>query len=223
MIMRALAALLALTLVTTFALPVLSAESTKDRRDRLTREALKMPSQAEAALKEKDYDKAIDLYTKALESGAFDTANEGKILFNRGRAQHAKGDCNAAIADYNKSLEIAKVGDVYFSRAICELDLKQPDLALASLDEAIRIDAESAVYRNARCKVLFNKKEFAKALPDCEKALLTQTTDKDLMVATAQSAEQTGNKKRAAEVYAQLLAADPANTIAADGLKRTAK
>ena len=53
MIMRALAALLALTLVTTFALPVLSAESTQARRERLTREAIQLPRQAEAALKEK--------------------------------------------------------------------------------------------------------------------------------------------------------------------------
>jgi Tfp pilus assembly protein PilF len=77
------------------------------------------------------------------------------------------------------------------------------------------------MYRSARCKLLFNKRDFAGALPDCEKALAVTASDKDLMIATAQAAEQTGNRARAAEVYRKLLASDPGNTIATEGLKRT--
>jgi predicted TPR repeat methyltransferase len=57
-------------------------------------------------------------------------------------------------------------------------------------------------------------------MPDCEKALAASPKDTDLMIATAQSAEQTGNRQRAAQVYRQLLAADPGNTVASEGLAR---
>jgi predicted TPR repeat methyltransferase len=44
--------------------------------------------------------------------------------------------------------------------------------------------------------------------------------DKDLLIATGQSAEQTGNKALAAAAYRNLLAVDPGNQIATEGLQR---
>ena len=62
--------------------------------------------------------------------------------------------------------------------------------------------------------------DFAGALPDCEKAVAGTPGDKDLLIAAAQSAEQVGNRQRAAELYRQLLTADPGNAVATEGLAR---
>ncbi len=101
-------------------------------------------------------------------------------------------------------------------------NLKQDDLALADLDSAVKVDPDAVLYRSARCVLLFNRKDFAGALPDCEKALAASPDDKNLLMATSQAAEQAGNTQRAAELYRKLLAVDPGNPVATEGLKRTA-
>jgi len=222
MLKRILAGLGAITLVAALVLPAMALETPSARRERQKREAQNLPYQAEEAMKANKVDEAIELYTKAIESGAFngDPQTLGNIYFGRGIAYRKKDDCNLAIPDLQKALETINKGDIHFTLAACHLKLNQEDLALKDLDNAVKADPEAVMYRSARCKLLFNKRDFAGALPDCEKALAVTGTDKDLMIATAQSAEQTGNRTRAAEVYRKLLAADPGNTIATEGLKR---
>jgi tetratricopeptide (TPR) repeat protein len=116
---------------------------------------------------------------------------------------------------------LLKDGDLYFSRAACYIDLKQDDKGLADLDSAVKVDPDAHMFRSARCIILFNKKDFAGALPDCEKALLASPDDKNLLTAASQAAEQTGNRARAAEHYRKLLAVDPGNPVATEGLQRT--
>jgi DNA-binding SARP family transcriptional activator len=50
--------------------------------------------------------------------------------------------------------------------------------------------------------------------------LAAAPNDKNLLLATSQAAEQTGNRSRAAELYRRLQAADPGNPVATEGLKR---
>ena len=100
------------------------------------------------------------------------------------------------------------------------MDMNQEDRALADFGLAIEADPEAPAYRKSRCILLFNRMNYAAALPDCEKALAAAPNDKNLMLATSQAAEQTGNRARAAELYRRLLAAEPGNAVAAEGLKR---
>lgn len=219
---RILTALGAVVLVAAFTLQAFAVGIPSERRATKKLEMQKVPFQAEEAVKEKNYDRAIELYSKAINSGAFtdEPQTMGRLYFGRGGAYHAKGDCTNAVVDYAKATEFASKGDYFYSLAGCHLILQQNDLALADLDKAIKIDPDAMNYRSARCKLLFNTKDFAGAIPDCEKALSATPTDKDLLVATAQAAEQTGNRQRAAELYRQLLAADPGNAIATEGLAR---
>ena len=214
----------AIIIVALVAPAALGVEDVATRRARKQREALKLPHEASEALQKGDMERAIDLYTKAIDSRAFDDQPDAlaNMHFNRGNAYRQKGDCNAAIGDYTKALEFAKKGDFYYSRAACYLQLKQDDLALADLDSAIKVDPAAPIYRSARCILLFNRKDFAGALPDCEKALAATPDDKNLLTATSLSAEQVGNRDRATELFRRLLAVDPGNTIATEGLQRTA-
>lgn len=223
MVKRIVAFLGALTLAAAIALPAMAVEGVSERQARKKLEAQKYPHQASEALNNNNPDLAIELFTKAIDSRAFNDQPDalGNIYFGRGNAYRKKGDCTSANTDYTKALEFVKKGDIYFSRAACSLELKQDDAALADIDAAIKVDPEAAAYRSARCIMLFNRKDFAGALPDCEKALAATPNDKGLLTATSQANEQVGNKPRAAEVYRRLLAADPGNPIATEGIART--
>jgi tetratricopeptide (TPR) repeat protein len=53
-----------------------------------------------------DYDKAIGLFTKAIESGELSREILSRVYGNRGNAWVKKGDLDKAIADYTKAIEI---------------------------------------------------------------------------------------------------------------------
>lgn len=223
MLKRILVLLALLVVVDTVTMPAFAVEGVAERRARKKIEAQKYPNQANEALQAKEFDRAIELFTKAIDSGAFDDQPDtlGAIYFGRGNAYRQKGDCQAAIADYTKAATLTEKGDIYFSRAACHLEMKQDDLALADLDSAVKLDPSAPAYRSARCILLFNRKDFAGALPDCEKALAAEPNNKNLLLAASQAAEQAGNRARAAELYARLLALDPGNPVATEGLART--
>lgn len=222
MLTRFLTALVAVVLVSTTVLPAFSVEDVASRRARIQREAQGLPNAAMEALNKQDAETAIALYTKAIDSGAFRGQPEtlGQLYHGRGLAYRLKKDCTSAIADFDKAIEFINKGEVYFSRAACYLDMNQEDKALADFDLAIKADPEAPAYRKARCILLFNKKDYTNAIPDCEKALTAAPDDKNLLLATSQAAEQTGNRARAAELYRKLLAVDPGNPVATEGLKR---
>ncbi|NOT41373.1 MAG: tetratricopeptide repeat protein [Alphaproteobacteria bacterium] len=222
MIKRALAGLGSLAIIAVLTVHALASSLPSDRRAEKKVRLQNVPYQAEEAVQKKDYDRAIELFTKVIDSGAFtdEPHTMVRLYFGRGGAYHAKGDCTAAVVDYTKATEYANKGDIYYSLAGCHLILQQDALALADLDKAIKIDPDAANYRSARCKLLFNTKDFAGAVPDCEKALTATPNDKDLLIASAQAAEQTGNRPRAAALYRQILTVDPGNTIATEGLAR---
>lgn len=222
MVKRFLLVLSLLAVLPALTLPSYAVEDVATRQARKRAEAQQLPNQALEALQAKDFDRAIELYTKAINSGAFKDQPDtiGALYFNRGNAYRQKGDCTNAVADYTEALKHVEKGDIYFSRAACYLDQKQEDLALADLDAAVKTDPSAFGYRSARCILLFNRKDFAGALPDCEKALTSKPDDKNLLTAAAQAAEQVGNRARAAELYAKLQSVDPGNPVATEGLKR---
>lgn len=222
MINRILAGIGSAAIIAVFAVQAVAIELPSDRKAAKKIQLQKVPYQAEEAVQKKEYDRAIELFTKAIDSGAFtdEPHTMERLYFGRGGAYHAKGDCTAAVPDYTKAAEYQGKGDIYYSLAGCHLILQQDAPALAALDKAIKTDPDAVLYRSARCKLLFNTKDFAGAIPDCEKALAGTPKDKDLLIASAQAAEQTGNRPRAAELYRQLLAVDPGNTIATEGLAR---
>lgn len=222
MLTRLLTAFFALATIALFTLPSSAIETASDRRARQQQEAQNYPSAALDAMNKKNPDLAIELYTKAIDSGAFNSQPDqlGQIYYGRGLAYRLKKDCVSAIKDFDKAATYINKGDLFFSRAACHLDLNQEDAALVDFDLAIKADPAAPMYRSARCILLFNRKDFAGALPDCEKALEAAPQDKNLLLAASQAAEQAGNRPRAAELYKRLLALDPGNAVAAEGLKR---
>lgn len=212
-----------LAVIAPLTVPAHAVEGVSERQARKRLEAQKYPNQASEALQQGNPDRAIELFTKAIDSKAFKDQQLGEIYFGRGTAYRMKKDCTSALADFDKAVEAGLTdGDLFFSRAACYIEMGQDDKALADLDMAVKQDPNAIMYRSARCILLFNRKDFAGALPDCEKALAATPDDKNLLTAASQANEQTGNKARAAELYRHLLQVDPGNPLATEGLKRTA-
>lgn len=224
MLTRLLSAFIALSMIASFTLPASAIEDAAARRERQARDAQNYPSMALDALQKKDADLAIQLYTKAIDSGVFKGQPDTmwQLHYGRGLAFHMKNDCVAAVADFDKAATFMNKGEIFYERARCHLDMKQDDAALVDLDLAVKADPAATSYRSARCIMLFNRQDFANALPDCEKALEAAPNDKTMLLAASQSAERAGNKPRAAELYRKLLAVDPGNPVATEGLKRVA-
>lgn len=201
---------------------IASAMGIDEARERKAERARAEQRYGDEALNAKEYANAIDHYTKALDGKACsDDLCEANIYFRRGIAYQATGNCEKAITDFDKAAETIKDnGELYFDESLCHDKLGQPDLALADLNKAININPQSNIYRVGRCIALFNKHDFAGALPDCEMTLTSAPDDQKMLFAAAFSAEQTGDKAKAAKNYRHLLELDPGNVQAKDGLKR---
>jgi tetratricopeptide (TPR) repeat protein len=185
------------------------------------KEAQLAGQRGDAALSDKKYDEAIEHYNKVLSANACGS-DCGKYYFRRGLAWQGKQDCTKALEDYTKAQETVKDnGELYFNASLCHNQMNQPELALADLDNAIKVNPESNIYRVGRCIALFNKHDFAGALPDCEYTLGSAPDDQNMLYAAAMSAEQTGDKAKAAKFYKHLHDLNPGDARAADGLKRT--
>jgi len=170
---------------------------------------------------QKKWDEAIEHYTKAIDSNSC-PGGCGKYLFRRGVAWQQKEDCVHALADYKKAEEtLTDNGELFYNEFVCLSKANQNDEALAALDKAIKVNPDSTNYHYGRCIILFNKHDYAGALPDCEQTLGPAPDDQVMLVATATSAEQTGDKAKAAKYWRHLLELDKNNQQAKDGLART--
>ena len=116
-----------------------------------------------AAAKGGDYDKAIRLYTKAIESGELSRENLSIAYYNRGIAWGKKGDYGKAIADFSKAIELdPKHANAYtglaWLMATCpesryrngKRAVELAEKAVALRDDANFLDTLAAAYAEAR-------------------------------------------------------------------------
>jgi lipoprotein NlpI len=65
-----------------------------------------------------DYDKAIALCTRAVESGDLSKSDQANALNDRGNAYNSQGDFDQAIASYDQAIKLApEYAEAYFDRA----------------------------------------------------------------------------------------------------------
>jgi tetratricopeptide (TPR) repeat protein len=97
------------------------------------------------AVKVGEYDKAIRLFTKAIESGELSQDNLSIVYYNRGNAWRKKGNYDKAIADFTKVIEIDPQ-DVYayYDRGYAWEDKGDYNKAIADFTKVIEIDPQYA-------------------------------------------------------------------------------
>lgn len=185
-------------------------------------EAIKMFNEGAVAVKENNLDGAIVAFTKVIEFRFTDEKLRAQAYMNRGYSYQRKNDCVKAIADYNEAEKVlTENADLFATRAVCYIDsVKDPVKGLADIDKAITLDPAKIDYVRIRCVLHFNQKNFAAAMPDCEKVSAALPKDTSILQAVGQGNEVLKNNDKAIAAYKQLLAADPSNTAAQEGLKR---
>jgi hypothetical protein len=92
-----------------------------------------------------NYDKAIRLFTRAIESGELSRGYLSVVYNNRGNAWDKKGDYGKAIADYTKAIEInPRYASAYYTRSIAWGKKGNSDRAIADYTKAIEINQRYA-------------------------------------------------------------------------------
>jgi tetratricopeptide (TPR) repeat protein len=125
-----------------------------------------------AAGKEGDYDKAIGLFTKAIESGELSQENLSIAYYNRGRARGEKGDYDKAIADFDKAIKINPTfAEAYGNRGYAWHLKGNYDKAIADYTKFIEIDPRNADAYGSRGYAWGKKGDYGRAIADYTKVI----------------------------------------------------
>ena len=161
------------------------------RREKIQEQMQKMKTETETGkaldyflrayelAEQKDYDGAIENYTKAIELNP----NDAIAYNNRGNAYCNKGECDKAIADYNKAIELdPKEADYYNNRGFAYAKMGRFGEALKDCNQALEIDPNCAEAYDSRGIVYEKMDKLKEALADYDKALelnhdLTETKE----------------------------------------------
>jgi tetratricopeptide (TPR) repeat protein len=214
--------LLFATMMVASAMPTANAvESASAGRERRAKEADDARKAGIKALEANDYDTAITKLTEALESRGLGKENRGLVVYARGLAYFNKKDCPNAMKDFDEIAEDrASDGQYHYIRYVCLGQAGDKAGATAALDKAVEVSTDKVDFVRVRCIDRFNAKDFANAIPDCEKVVATKADDADIWLAIGQSAELTNQKDKALNAYRKLLALKPDSKPAQDGIKR---
>jgi len=125
-----------------------------------------------AAANKGDFDKAIELFTRAIESGELSRENRSIAYYNRGRARGEKGNYDKAIADFDRALEInPTLAEAYGNRGIAWYLKGDYDKAIIDYTKAIEINWRNALAYCNRGLAWGKKGDYDKAIADFDKAL----------------------------------------------------
>lgn len=124
------------------------------------------------ALAQQDPDRAIDLFTSALEAGNLDVQAKALAFYNRGIAHSHLSQLNQALSDFNQALQLDdNLAAAYNNRGMVHYRLSQFDKAVDDLDAAIRLGPNSSAAYYNRSFPLAAQGKNLRAIADLEEAL----------------------------------------------------
>jgi len=142
----------------------------------------------------KEYDKAIEYFSKAIELNPKDDKGAyEKYYSGRGQAYYDKKDYDKAIDDYSKCIEIAPKVSGF------TIDLKVDGFT----NTKTHIPSQAARYYNQRGKAYYDKKDYAKAIDDYSEAVKLEPDISEYESNLADAYKSIGNE-RAAEYHRKL-------------------
>jgi tetratricopeptide (TPR) repeat protein len=120
----------------------------------------------------KNYDEAIRLYSKAIESGELSREQLSLAYVLRGIAWGTKGDTDKAMVDFNKAIEIdPKNARAYYYRGYAWRTKGDNDKAIADFTKVIEIDPKYTAAYYYRGYAWQTKGDNDKAIADYTKAI----------------------------------------------------
>jgi lipoprotein NlpI len=130
------------------------------------------PDEAQKCAETPDPNVAIDLCTRAIQSGALSGAGLAVTFNNRGNAYQSKGEYQRAIPDYDESLRIDPESALAFNnRGSVFQQMGNYDRAIQDYDRAIHLDGSFALAYNNRGRTYQLKEDYAQAIKDYGEAI----------------------------------------------------
>ena len=119
-----------------------------------------------------DSNVALELCTRAIQSGALSGSGLAVTFNNRGNAYQSKGDYQRAIQDYDEALRIDPDSALAFNnRGSAYQHLGNSDRAIQDYDQAIRLDGGSALAYNNRGRANHLKEDYPQAIKNYGEAI----------------------------------------------------
>ncbi len=135
-------------------------------------EAAKLAREGFEAAKNKDWDKAVEAYRKAVRLDQKIAPNLAAALQQRAVAYVGQQKFDQALTDFNEALKINPNDvDLRERRAYVEMQLKDYDKALADYSEIIKQRPDEIRYYSTRSYIFELKGDVAHGLADCDKIL----------------------------------------------------
>jgi tetratricopeptide (TPR) repeat protein len=146
---------------------------------------------------------------------------------NRGIAYASSGDNQKAFQDFGQAIQLdPKLSTAYVDRAGAYLRTGDTDAAIADLSKVIDLDPlHASKFLVARCQLYADKKEFAKALFDCNEAVAFSPNDATALEGRGQVNLASGKLDAAILDFNAALGIDPkrAPSLRGRGLARQRK
>jgi len=168
-----------------------------------------------AAAQAGNYDEAIRLYTKAIESGELSQENLSIAYHNRGIAWDDKGDYDKAIVDYTKAIEInPRDANAYHNRGIAWDDKGDYDKAIVDYTKAIEINPRDANAYHNRGLAWQDKGDYERAIADYTRAIEVDPKYASAYYNRGLAWQDKGDYDRAIADYTRALEVDPKHASA---------
>ncbi|MCB2187135.1 MAG: tetratricopeptide repeat protein [Deltaproteobacteria bacterium] len=103
------------------------------------------------AAREGNFERAIELYNRAIESGLLSPGNLAVVYNNRGSALDDSGQVDQAIVDYTKAVKLdPSYAEAYYNRSFAYEKKKEFAKALADVKKAASLDPADPLYSQRR-------------------------------------------------------------------------
>ena len=174
---------------------------------------------AQAALNQRDYKTAIQLFTDVINSGRLPHTWVAPTFYLRGKAYRSAHKYDLAVTDYQAAVQAdPKLDIAYYEMGAAYQELNQHGKAIESFNQAIALRGDNAGYFYARCVSESWVSKFADAANDCRRATHLKPGDADMLATLGRLYEDQGQKAEAIETYKAALAINPGQAEAKEGL-----
>ena len=174
---------------------------------------------AQAALNQRDYKTAIQLFTDIINSGRLPHNWVAPTYYLRGKAYRSAHKYAEAITDYRAAVQAdPKLDIAYYEMGAAYQEQSNHAKAIDSFNQAIALRTDNAGYFYARCVSESWISKFGEATTDCRKATSLKPADADMLATLGRLYEDQGNKAQAMDTYKAALAINPNQSEAKEGL-----
>lgn len=183
--------------------------SEREKRDQLT--AWDYFWQGNRHYYAKQYEEAIDSYTKAIKK----QGNVAQFYINRGAAFHKLDNYEQALSDYNKAIELnPEYVNAYYNRGTTYSDMGEKEQALSDYNRVIKLDPEDAEAYNNRGNIYLDMGEKEQALSDYNRAIELNTEYAEAYYNRGNIYKDMGEKEQALSNYSRAIELNPEDAFA---------